>query len=220
MSKASFSWQRFSQVPLIGIIRNLSFADVKTILPVYAEAGLTTLEITMNTPSAAEIIRYAADNYGDQLNIGAGTVCNKEDLKEALSAGAGFIVTPVTDKKVIRTCVQENIPVFPGAFTPTEIYKAWRSGASMVKVYPAASLGPDYIKDIKAPLSQIRLLPTGGIYLGNIAAFINAGADGLGVGSQLFDKESIKNNDMAALKAHFEKFRIEFEKASATSMNQ
>ena len=106
MSKIAFSWSEFSRIPIIGIIRNLTLDEVKQILPVYAESGLTTIEITMNTPSAKEIIRYAVDHYAGKLNIGAGTVCNKQDLKEALSAGAQFIVTPVTDKKVIRICVK------------------------------------------------------------------------------------------------------------------
>jgi 2-dehydro-3-deoxyphosphogluconate aldolase/(4S)-4-hydroxy-2-oxoglutarate aldolase len=207
MNSPKFSWEDFSKVPIIGIIRNLTFDEIKKILPVYLEAGLTTIEITMNTASAKEIIRYAVDSYGGKLNIGAGTVCNKKDLKEALSAGAQFIVTPITDKEVIRTCIKEDIPIFPGAFTPTEIYKAWQLGASMVKLYPPTTMGPDYIKDIKAPLDKIKLLPTGGIHLGNIPLFMKAGANGVGVGSQLFDKTAIKNNDMEALKAHFEKFR-------------
>jgi 2-dehydro-3-deoxyphosphogluconate aldolase / (4S)-4-hydroxy-2-oxoglutarate aldolase len=210
MTKIKFSWQKFSKVPLIGIVRNLTIDEVKQILPVYKESGLTTIEITMNTPDAKEIIGYAVDHYAGKLNIGAGTVCNKADLNEALSAGAQFIVTPITDKKVIRMCVRAAIPIFPGAFTPTEIYRAWKLGASMVKVYPATSMGPDYIKDIKAPLDQIKLLPTGGINLDNIATFMKAGANGLGIGSQLFDKTAIKNNDMAALKAHFKKFCAAF----------
>jgi 2-dehydro-3-deoxyphosphogluconate aldolase/(4S)-4-hydroxy-2-oxoglutarate aldolase len=206
MSKTKFSWEKFSKIPIVGIVRNVTFDDIKQILPVYIESGLSTIEITMNTPSAKEIIRYAIDNYEGKLNIGAGTVCTSSDLKEALSAGAQFIVTPVVSKKIIRRCVKDEIPIFPGAFTPTEIYKAWELGASMVKVYPASFMGPDYIKDIKAPLNQIKLLPTGGVSLDNLAEFMKAGADGLGIGGQLFDKICIKNKDMNALKNHFKKF--------------
>jgi 2-dehydro-3-deoxyphosphogluconate aldolase/(4S)-4-hydroxy-2-oxoglutarate aldolase len=98
------------------------------------------------------------------------------------------------------------VPVFPGAFTPTEIYEAWSLGASMVKVFPATSLGPGYIKDLKAPLSQIKLLPTGGVTLSNLADFFGAGADGVGIGSQLFDKRLIQDKNWTGLKAHFQEF--------------
>jgi 2-dehydro-3-deoxyphosphogluconate aldolase/(4S)-4-hydroxy-2-oxoglutarate aldolase len=206
MNKQEFSWQEFSKVPLIGIIRNLSMDEISKILPVYQAAGLTTIEITMNTPFAADIIRSATEQYKGKLNVGAGTVCSVEDLKLALEAGAQFIVTPILNPEVVKLCVQSKIPVFPGAYTPTEIYQAWELGADMVKVYPATALGPDYIRDVKAPLNKIKLLPTGGISLGNIEAFMKAGADGLGIGGQLFDKQLIKNQDWDGLLEHFKQY--------------
>lgn len=205
MSK--FSWELFQKAPLVGIIRNMAMDDLMKILPVFREAGLTTVEITMNTPDAAKMIRYALENESDGLNIGAGTVCTKDDLKEALKAGAQFIVTPVINKKVIKSCVKKEIPIFPGAFTPTEIYNAWTLGASMVKIYPATSLGPEYIKDLKAPMNQLKLLPTGGVSLENMSAFLKAGANGLGIGGQLFDKKLIQEKNWEALKVHFREFQ-------------
>lgn len=205
MNNQAFSWDSFNAVPIIGIIRNLSFEIVEKILPVCITSGLTSIEITMNTPFADEIIKFATQKYEGRLNIGAGTVCNNQDLKLALDAGAQFIVTPILDAEVVKTCVSSNIPVFPGAFTPTEIYQAWKLGASMVKVYPATSLGPEYIRDVKAPLNQIKLMPTGGINLDNIQAFMKAGADGFGIGSQLFDKNMINNEDWDGLELHFKK---------------
>ena len=206
MNNQEFSWNGFSKVPIVGIIRNLSFDTIEKILPIYLSAGLTTIEITMNTLAAAEIIRFVADKYKGQLNVGAGTVCNTDDLDLAIKAGSQFIVTPILDPDVVRSCVSKNIPVFPGAYTPTEIYQAWKLGASMVKVYPATSLGPEYIKDVKAPLTNIKLMPTGGISLGNIEAFMKAGADGLGIGGQLFDKQLIKNQDWDGLLEHFKQY--------------
>lgn len=206
MNDQTFSWNRFSKVPIVGIIRNLSFEIIEKILPVYLSSGLTTIEITMNTPAAEEIIQFAADKYKGQLNVGAGTVCNTDDLDLAIRAGSQFIVTPILDADVVRTCVSKNIPVFPGAYTPTEIYQAWKLGASMVKVYPATSLGPEYIKDVKAPLNKIKLMPTGGINLDNIQTFIKAGADGLGIGSQLFDKTLIKDQNWKGLELHFKQY--------------
>jgi 2-dehydro-3-deoxyphosphogluconate aldolase / (4S)-4-hydroxy-2-oxoglutarate aldolase len=198
--------QMNNQVPIVGIIRNLSFDTIEKILPIYLSAGLTTIEITMNTQAAEEIIRFAADKYKGQLNVGAGTVCNTDELDLAIRAGSQFIVTPILDPDVVRACVSKNIPVFPGAYTPTEIYQAWKLGASMVKVYPATSLGPEYIKDVKAPLNKIKLMPTGGINLDNIQTFIKAGADGLGIGSQLFDKTLIKDENWEGLELHFKQY--------------
>ena len=206
MDKSTFSWELFQKAPIVGIIRNVSLEDLMQILPVFREAGLTTIEITMNTPGAEEMIRYALENEQSGLNIGAGTVCTKDDLSLALDAGAQFIVTPIINKKVIKSCVKKDVPIFPGAFTPTEIYNAWTLGASMVKIYPATSLGPEYIKDLKAPMNQLKLLPTGGISLDNMAGFLKAGANGLGIGGQLFDKQLIQEKNWEGLKLHFQQY--------------
>ncbi len=206
MSDHTFSWELFNKAPIVGIIRGLSLQEVTQILPLYRSAGLTTIEITMNTPDAEKMIRYAVENEHLGLNIGAGTVCTKEDLQKALDAGAQFIVTPILDKKVIKACVKKEVPIFPGAFTPSEIFKAWSLGASMVKVFPATQMGPDYIKELKAPLNQLKLLPTGGVSLENMAAFFKAGADGVGMGGQLLDKKLIQEKDWEKLKTHFLQF--------------
>jgi 2-dehydro-3-deoxyphosphogluconate aldolase/(4S)-4-hydroxy-2-oxoglutarate aldolase len=206
MSDKTFSWDLFEKAPIVGIVRNLSMEAVKHILPVYRAAGLTTIEITMNTPGAADIIRYALANEQEGLNIGAGTVCTKEDLQEALDAGAQFIVTPVLNKKVIKSCVKKGVPIFPGAYTPSEIYSAWSLGAQVVKVFPATALGPEYIKDLRGPMNQLKLLPTGGVGLENMNEFLRAGATGLGIGGQLFDKKLIDNQDWDGLLLHFGKF--------------
>lgn len=206
MIQRSFSWELFKKVPITGIIRHISPEDVRQILPVYQESGLTTIEITMNTPGAEAMLNEAIAQYPDTLNIGAGTVCTEADLEKALDAGAQFIVTPIINKKVIRRCAKKGIPIFPGAFTPSEIYKAWTLGASMVKVFPSTTLGPSYIKELKAPLNQIELMPTGGISLDNMSEFLAAGADGLGIGSQLFDKKLISEKNWSELKEHFQKF--------------
>lgn len=203
---STFSWELFNKVPIVGIIRGLSFEEVRQILPIYREAGLTTIEITLNTPGAEAMIQYALEHERNGLNIGAGTICTEDDLEKALTAGAQFIVTPVLSENVIKMGVKRGVPIFPGAFTPTEIYNAWSLGASMVKVYPATSLGPAYIKDLKAPMNQLKVLPTGGISLSNMAAYRKAGADGLGIGSQLFDSALIQEKNWSGLKNHFEEF--------------
>jgi 2-dehydro-3-deoxyphosphogluconate aldolase/(4S)-4-hydroxy-2-oxoglutarate aldolase len=209
MSDNLFSWEAFERVPLIGIVRHVSAEDLREILPLYQDAGFTTLEITMNTTGVEDFIPSVLQDFPG-LNVGAGTVCSKKDLKKALQLGAQFIVTPIVDKGVIKACVAAGIPIFPGAYTPTEIFKAWSLGASMVKVYPATALGPDYIKDLKAPLQHVKLMPTGGVNLDNLLAFKRAGASGFGIGSQLFDKQLIKAKDWVGLEAHFARFITTF----------
>lgn len=201
-----FSHASFQKYPLIGILRGYNKANTSAIAEAYIAAGLTTLEITLNTPAALEIIESIASRYSGSLNIGAGTVCSINEMENALNAGAGFIVTPVLNTEIIHRCRKINVPVFPGALSPTEIYNAWEAGANMVKVFPANSFGPEYIKQVKAPLDNIKLLPTGGISLDNIAAYRDAGADGFGLGSSLFRDDLIGNGQWAALENHFRKF--------------
>ncbi len=158
----------------------------------------------MNSDGAEDIIRYASLRYKDHLNIGAGTVCSRDDLDRALVAGAQFIVTPVMEEDIIRRCKEIGIPVFPGAFTPSEIYSAWKSGADMVKVFPASMLGPQYIRELRGPLNQIKLMPTGGINSDNATAFLRAGASAVAMGSELMDKKLIRDKNWKALSMHFE----------------
>ena len=117
--------------------------------------------------------------------------------------GAQYIVTPILNKEVIQRSVAGKTPIFPGAFSPSEIYTAWNLGATAVKVFPATHLGPQYIKDVLAPLQDIRLLPTGGVTKDNMASYFNAGAVGVGLGSMLFDKNLILRKDYNALTQHF-----------------
>ena len=206
MSDQSFSWALFDKLPIVGIIRNLSVEEINFVLPIYKEAGFTTVEITLNTPEALTVIQTLAKQYKGELNVGAGTVCTVNDLTEAVNAGANFIVTPILQVEVVKKCVSMNVPIFPGAFTPTEIYEAWALGASMVKLYPASVVGPAYVSAVLAPLNKVKIMPTGGIHLSNMLAFMKAGSAALGVGSELFDKKIIQKRDTEAMLAHFKLF--------------
>lgn len=203
---SSFSWEAFEKMPVVGIIRNLPAEDILHMAELYAEAGLTTLEITLNTPGAAGMIRELSTAMKGRLNIGAGTVCSLEDLDLALNAGAGFVVTPVINDAVISKAVGSNIPIFPGAYTPSEIYHAWSMGAPMIKLFPATRLGVDYIKEVLAPLNNIKLIPTGGVSLENCASFFKAGAKAVGMGSNLFPRELIEGKRWEELKILFNSY--------------
>lgn len=190
----------------MGIMRNISSEDIQPIAAQYLAAGLATLEVTFNSPNVEAQIATLVSEYGSQLNIGAGTVCSMEELERALDVGAQFIVTPILNPSVVKTCVEANIPIFPGAFSPTEIYEAWTLGADMVKVFPADALGPDYIKNVKGPLDNIKVLATGGIDITNIESYRAVGVQGFGMGSELFNKDLIRLKDWEGLKNHFSRF--------------
>ena len=192
---APFSTKLFEQLPIVGILRGLPAEKLRHVVEAVRDGGLTNLEITMNTPGAAEQIRSAREIAGGALNIGAGTVTNLQSLDDALAAGASFIVTPTLVPAVIERCVQLKVPVFPGAFSPTEIQQAWELGATMVKIFPADALGPSYLRSLKAPLPHLKLMPTGGVDVDTLAAYAQAGADAFGVGSPLFRAERIAADD-------------------------
>jgi 2-dehydro-3-deoxyphosphogluconate aldolase / (4S)-4-hydroxy-2-oxoglutarate aldolase len=184
-----------STLPIVGILRGFTTAQVREVVHACLRGGLRNLEITMGSSQTPNQIRDARAIVADKMCIGAGTVLNLELLEKALEAGASFIVTPMVNVDVIEECVRRKIPVFPGAYSPTEILKAWELGATMVKVFPAETLGPSYIKSIKAPLPQVKLMPTGGVDLKTISAYRKARADGFGVGSPLFDRARIEAGD-------------------------
>ncbi len=206
ISKPSFSRELFETLPVIGILRGFNRQQMIEIVAAARRGRLTNLEITMNTPGAAEQIQEAIILANGQLNIGAGTVTSPAVLEEALRAGASFIVTPTLNASVVDRCVQVQVPVFPGAFSPNEVVRAWELGATMVKIFPAETLGPAYIRSLKAPLPEIKLLPTGGVNPATLPEFLKAGADGFGVGSPLFDPKRIESGDWPWVEAQCRAF--------------
>ncbi|MBB6461958.1 bifunctional 4-hydroxy-2-oxoglutarate aldolase/2-dehydro-3-deoxy-phosphogluconate aldolase [Flammeovirga kamogawensis] len=207
MNKQVFSWDAFNEAPVVGIMRGVSIETIHRIMPIYSKAGLKTVEITMNTEGAAKIIKEMRHVY-PELNVGAGTVCNLDDFFKAVDAGAQFIVTPIVNEDIFTACKKLNIPLFPGALTPTEIYKAWSLGASAVKVFPCSQFGVGYIKDVLAPLNKIKLLPTGGVDKSNIQAFFKAGAVGVGMGGSLFPKDLLVEGKENELEEHFRSIKV------------
>jgi len=136
-----------------------------------------------------------------EVIVGAGTVMSEAEAAAALEGGAQFIVSPHLDEELVCYCTQRAVPVFPGAMTPTEVWRAHQVGATMVKLFPASSLGPDYIRALRGPLPQIDLLVTGGIDAGNVQAFLDAGAKGAAVGGRLFPRDALNAGDVSAVES-------------------
>lgn len=180
---------QFRKQPLLGILRGITPLELDPLFEAIVPSGLQSVEITMNTEGAAGLIKNAVKHYGEQLMIGAGTVLTLKDLHDALRAGATFIVSPIVIPPVIEYCVRHKIPVFPGALIPQDIYAAWQSGATMVKIFPAGCFGPDYFKEIKGPFPKIELLACGGVTPENMKDYFRNGASAVAIGSSVFRKE-------------------------------
>jgi 2-dehydro-3-deoxyphosphogluconate aldolase/(4S)-4-hydroxy-2-oxoglutarate aldolase len=177
---------RFRQLPLLGILRGIRVADVGPLVEAVTAAGLETIEITMNTEGAAELIRRMRDEAGGRLAVGAGTVLSVAQLQLALDAGATFIVMPTLVLDVLERCRGRGIPAFPGALTPQEILNAWRAGATMVKVFPVGTLGPAYLRALRGPFPDIELLACSGVTAENLAEYLTCGAAAAAFGASVF----------------------------------
>lgn len=183
----------------IAIVRLTDLTDAVAISRALLAGGLTTLEFTLTNSAALQAVAQTRAALGDAVTVGVGTVLSAQHAHEAIAAGAEFLVTPIVRRDVIAVGVAAGVPVASGAFTPTEIWDAWEAGAALVKVFPARSLGPGYIKDILAPLPTLKLVPTGGIDVENCAAYIQAGAFSVGIGSNLVDSKLIAAKNWAEL---------------------
>ncbi len=207
MNSLRFDSERFRRLPVVGILRGFTPVQTANALAAARRGGLTTAEITMDTPGATDRIRAAVEAHGDAMNIGAGTVTSIEILQRAVEAGAMFIVTPCWVPGLIERCVARGIPIFPGALSPTEIVRAWEMGATLVKVFPAAERGPAYIRHLKETLPRVALMPTGGVNLATLADWTRAGSDGFGVGSPLFHSDRVEAGDWDWVEAQSRAFR-------------
>jgi len=179
---------------IVVIIRGIDPDDFLKVADALLEGGLNIMEITLNSKNALSVLKEAALQLGDQLLIGAGTVLNAVSAKEAISAGAKFIVSPSLDIETIRATKQLGAVSIPGAFTATEILSAYNNGADIIKVFPA-SIGANYLRDLHGPFPQIPMMPTGGVNLTNIREFQKAGAVAYGIGSALIDASQKMTKD-------------------------
>lgn len=193
-------------VPVIGILRGVDEAFFPDLMTAAFDAGLQAMEVTMNTAGAERIIEMNLSRVPKGKLLGIGTVRNTEEARRALDAGAAFIVTPNTDVAVIEYARSRNVPVIAGAFSPTEVYTAWKSGAQMVKVFPCGLLGPPYIRELRGPFDDIDLVAVGGVTLENLRDYFDAGVRAVGASSALFGKNALREKDLKKLSEHVRRF--------------
>lgn len=180
---------------IVAVIRKVPNDKVDYLAEILIKSGIKALEITVDSPNALTIIQKLSREFSNRAVIGAGTVLDSSSAEMAISNGAEFIVSPYLDARVIKTTLKYGKVSIPGVMTPTEAMKAVELGADIVKVFPADSVGASFIKNIRGPLPQLPIIPTGGITLNNAADYINAGSVAIGVGGDLIDNDLLVEGD-------------------------
>ncbi|MEK6325678.1 MAG: bifunctional 4-hydroxy-2-oxoglutarate aldolase/2-dehydro-3-deoxy-phosphogluconate aldolase [Acidobacteriota bacterium] len=204
---------------IIPVVRAQSADEATRAIEAIKEGGISVLEITMTVPGALRLIEEVARRYESDAIVGAGTVLDAATARLCILAGARFIVSPALDPETIACSRRYGVVVLPGAMTPTEVLAAWTAGADLVKVFPAGSLGgASYIKNLKAPLPQIELVPTGGVTLKTAADFIKAGAAALGVGTDLVDTTALRDGNARLITERARQF-VEIVKEARASIS-
>jgi 2-dehydro-3-deoxyphosphogluconate aldolase/(4S)-4-hydroxy-2-oxoglutarate aldolase len=200
--------ERLKKTGVVPIVRVSTAEMAVRAVSAILEGGLACVEITMTVDGAIKALEAIADEYGDRILLGAGTVLDPETARICMLAGAQFFVTPSLNVRTIELAKRYSKPIFPGALTPTEILTAWEAGADGVKVFPCSALGgAKYIRALKGPFPQIDLVPTGGVNLETIGDFFAAGSAAVGVGSELVDTKSCAEGKYEAITERARRFR-------------
>ncbi len=200
MTSKEETLQALEETGVVAVIRADKAEDLVDVGRALRQGGVKLIEITMTVPGAMAVIEEAtAALKNEDVYIGAGTVLDAETARQAMLAGANYIVSPVFRSEVVSVCRRYTVPVMPGAMTPTEVLNAWEAGADVVKIFPAGVGGPQFFKDLKGPFPYIRIMPTGGVNRTTAPAFIKAGACAIGVGGELVGKPLIAAKDFATI---------------------
>lgn len=192
---------RIIDAGVVAVLRAPSGERLADVAEALLAGGVAAVEVTFTVPGAHRVLEQVASRLGQRVLLGAGTVLDAETARAALLAGAQFIVSPTVNLDVIRLCRRYGKAVMPGALTPTEVLTAWEAGADIVKVFPSELTGPGYLKALRGPLPQVRLMPTGGVNLDTAADFLRAGACALGIGGSLVEPKAVAAGDLARIES-------------------
>jgi 2-dehydro-3-deoxyphosphogluconate aldolase / (4S)-4-hydroxy-2-oxoglutarate aldolase len=187
---------------VVAVIRMQEPDRLRGVIDALADGGVRALEVTMTVPGAIELIQDLSSTLSSDFLLGAGTVLDVQTAARVIDAGARFVVSPILRPAIIDICHRNGVAALPGCFSPTEILTAWESGADIVKVFPATALGPSFFTDVRGPLPQLKLMPTGGVTLDNAGDWIRAGAVAVGVGTALLDRAAIAAGNYAVVRVN------------------
>jgi 2-dehydro-3-deoxyphosphogluconate aldolase/(4S)-4-hydroxy-2-oxoglutarate aldolase len=208
--------RRLEEVGIVPVVRLPSAVLAARAVEAVLAGGISVVEITMTVPEAIGLIRSLRDRFGDRALVGAGTVLTAAQAQECIDAGAQFILSPGTDFATIELCRARDIVVIPGALTPTEVIAAWKAGADMVKIFPCSALGgAKYLRALKGPLPDVKILPTGGVSVATAPEYIAAGAAALGVGSELVDPAALQAGQDEIIRERAQQLRDAVSRARA-----
>lgn len=199
---------------VVAVLRGDSPEKLMDVSKALRDGGVVAIEVTMTVPGALKVIEEVSDRM-EKTIVGVGSVLDPETARAAILSGAEYVVSPVLNLDVIEMVKRYGKVVMPAGFTPTEILTAWQAGADVVKVFPASIGGPSYFKDIKGPLPQVELMPTGGVDIQTTFEFIKAGACAVGAGSAMVDKVAVSNKDWDILTRTAQKFVAAVKEARA-----
>ncbi|RJR36380.1 MAG: bifunctional 4-hydroxy-2-oxoglutarate aldolase/2-dehydro-3-deoxy-phosphogluconate aldolase [Desulfobacteraceae bacterium] len=201
-------FQKLITTGIVPVIRADNERETLLAVEALLDAGIPVAEITMTVPDAITIIERCVRRFGDIVLVGAGTITDGATCARAISAGSRFVVTPCVKTEVIEACRKEGVCVIGGALTPTEILTVWEAGADAVKIFPAKTMGgPGYIKMIHEPMPNIPLVPTGGVNLETLGAYLDAGAAFVGSGGDLVNRQLLKKGDRKAITDRAREYR-------------
>jgi 2-dehydro-3-deoxyphosphogluconate aldolase / (4S)-4-hydroxy-2-oxoglutarate aldolase len=186
------------ETPLIAVLRAAQATDYDQVVEVLGQNGVRCVELTLSTPGTIDHLPALIDHAGSELEIGVGTITTVTDAQRAIDAGAKYLVTPVINLEIIALALKHRLPVFPGGLTPTELHSAWVAGATAVKVFPAQTVGAKYGSHLRGPFPDLRFVPSGGVGLDDIPAWLNAGATAVSLGGPLIG-DALKGGSLQGL---------------------
>lgn len=192
---------------IIAILNGFSFSQSMKTIETLIKSGITNIEITLNTLNALEHIKEAVKKLDKVANIGAGKVKGEEDARKAIEAGARFLVTSNLSVNAIEYANTEGVLIIPGVLTHTEIITAQNLGCSMIKLFPVSAVSEKYVKQIKGPSDDVKIMAVGGVNMENVGKYINLGVNAVGVGSDLIRRDLVEKGDYDSLQIHFEEFK-------------
>ena len=195
-----------SDTRVVAVLRARHASDYAPVIEALQRGGVLSIELTLSTPGVWAELPRLQERFGERLEIGVGTVTEATDAETALDLGAAYIVTPVTDPDVIAACVRRGVPVYPGGLTPTELHAGWKLGATAVKVFPASTVGPGYVSQLRGPFPDIQVIPSGGVNIEDVPGWIKAGALAVSLGGPLLG-DAFQGGDLQELTARARRVR-------------
>jgi 2-dehydro-3-deoxyphosphogluconate aldolase / (4S)-4-hydroxy-2-oxoglutarate aldolase len=195
-----------SATRVVAVLRASHASEYAPIIEALQLGGVRSIELTLSTPGVWDELPRLQERFGDALEVGVGTVTTAAEAETALDLGAAYIVAPVTNPDIISACVRRSTPVYPGGLTPTELHAGWTLGATAVKVFPASTVGPGYVSQLRGPFPDIQVIPSGGVDIDDVPAWIRAGALAVSLGGPLLG-DAFKGGDLQELKGRARRVR-------------